>query len=154
MAGGVLKETPDFGALENLFGFHLRRAQVHLFSHFRETLHDFAVTPGQAGLLLLIRDNAGISQSALARAFGVERATLGQTVEGLVRSGLVERRSRADDRRAWALHLSVAGSDFVARLLPAIKAHEAEICRGLDSAEIARLHALLRKFVEGDRSRR
>lgn len=146
--------APDFSVLEGLFGFHLRLAQVHLFTHFRDALHDFAVTPGQAGILLLIRDNAGISQSALARAVGVERATLGQTVEGLVRRGLVERRPKPDDRRAWALHPSEAGAAFAARLLPAIEAHEAELLDRLAPGEAEQLRDLLRKFVRDGPARR
>lgn len=145
--------TADFSVLENLFGFHLRLAQVHLFAHFRDELRDFAMTPGQAGILLLIRDNAGISQSALARAVGVERATLGQTVEGLVRRGLVERRPKPDDRRAWALHLTGEGETFAARLLPAIEAHEAELLRAFTPEEAVRLRDLLRKFVRRGRSK-
>lgn len=147
-------DVPDFSVLEGLFGFHLRLAQVHLFTHFRDALHDFAVTPGQAGILLLIRGNAGISQSALARAVGVERATLGQTVDGLVRRDLVERRPNPDDRRAWALHPSEAGTAFVARLLPAIEAHEAELLGRLAPREADQLRDLLRKFVQGGLTRR
>ena len=147
-------DLPDFSVLESLFGFHLRLAQVHLFTHFRDALHEFAVTPGQAGILLLIRDNAGISQSALARAVGVERATLGQTVEALARRDLVERRPKPDDRRAWALHLSDAGTAFAARLLPAIEAHEADLLAGLAPGEAGQLRDLLRKFVQGGPARR
>lgn len=75
-------QTLDFSSLDDLFGFRLRLAQVKLFQHFRESLAPLQITPGQAGLLILIRDNPGISQSDLARAMQVERATLGQTIEG------------------------------------------------------------------------
>ncbi len=137
----------DFSTLDSLFGFRLRLAQVKLFHHFRDALESFAITPGQAGLLILIRDNPGISQSDLARAVRVERATLGQTIESLVERRLVERRRNARDRRAYALHLSEDGAAFMARLLPAIKAHEAAVSGNLTPAEFERLRILLGKFL-------
>ncbi len=137
----------DFSTLDSLFGFRLRLAQVKLFQHFRSALEGFAITPGQAGLLMLIRDNPGISQSDLARAVRVERATLGQTIESLLTRGLVERRRNARDRRAYALHLSEDGRAFMTRLLPAIEAHEAAVSENLTPAEFERLRILLGKFL-------
>lgn len=137
----------DFATLDTLFGFRLRLAQIKLFQHFRESLAGFDITPGQAGVLILTRDNPGISQSRLARAMQVERATLGQTLEGLVKRSLVARERNKGDRRAYALRLSPEGEDFVAALLPAIRAHEAEVARNLTAEELEQLRCLLSKFL-------
>ncbi|WP_150001096.1 MarR family winged helix-turn-helix transcriptional regulator [Iodidimonas gelatinilytica] len=137
----------DFSSLDDLFGFRLRLAQVRLFQHFRESLASFEVTPGQAGLLILIRDNPGISQSGLARAVEVERATLGQTIEGLLKRQIVTRHRREGDRRAYSLELSESGKAFVDRLIPAIRAHEADVSRRLTASEFERLRSLLEKFL-------
>ena len=137
----------DFSTLDTLFGFRLRLAQIKLFQHFRTTLTRFDVTPGQAGVLILTRDNPGISQSRLARAMQVERATLGQTLEGLVARSLVSRERNTGDRRAYALRLSPEGEKFVAALLPAIRAHEAEVASNLTDDELEQLRSLLSKFL-------
>lgn len=150
MASDASSSAPrrvEYGTLASLFGFRLRLAQVRLFQHFRETLQEFDITPGQAGLLILVRDNPGISQSDLARAMQVERATLGQTIEGLLKRKLVLRRRNDSDRRAYALGLSEAGVDFVARLIPAIRKHEAEISGRLTASEFEELSRLLEKFL-------
>lgn len=137
----------DFSTLDSLFGFRLRRAQIKLFQHFRTALADFDITPGQAGLLILVRDNPGISQSDLARAVHIERATLGQTVDVLVRRGLILRARNNTDKRAYALRLTETGADFVTRLIPAIRGHEAEIGAALDENDYRKLHELLTKFL-------
>jgi len=137
----------DFSTLDTLFGFRLRLAQIKLFQHFRATLARFDVTPGQAGVLILTRDNPGISQSRLARAMQVERATLGQTLEGLVRRSLIARERNKGDRRAYALRLSREGEEFVTALLPAIRAHEAEVAGNLTDSELEQLRSLLAKFL-------
>ena len=139
-------QTLDFSSLDDLFGFRLRLAQVKLFQHFRESLASLHITPGQAGLLILIRDNPGISQSDLARAMQVERATLGQTIEGLVRRDFIMRHRRPGDRRAYSLSLSPAGDDFLDQLIPAICAHEADVSQKLTANEFDRLRSLLQKF--------
>ncbi|GAK33802.1 putative transcriptional regulatory protein for hcr operon [alpha proteobacterium Q-1] len=139
-------QTLDFSSLDDLFGFRLRLAQVKLFQHFRESLAPLQITPGQAGLLILIRDNPGISQSDLARAMQVERATLGQTIEGLVRRDFIVRNPRPGDRRAYSLSLSAAGDAFVDQLIPAIRAHEADVSQKLTAIEFDRLRSLLQKF--------
>ncbi|MFQ5347032.1 MAG: MarR family winged helix-turn-helix transcriptional regulator, partial [Rhodothalassiaceae bacterium] len=95
----------------------------------------------------------GISQSQLARAVQVERATLGQTIEDLVKRELVERRRNPADRRAYALHLSASGQAFLARLLPAIRAHETAISSRLTARESAEFRRLLGKFLGYDSDR-
>ncbi len=104
---------PDLSFLDDLAGFHLRRAQVRLFQHFREQFHDLGITPGQVGILALIRNNQGISQAALARAVRVERATLGETLRYLVEKSWVDRRPDPADRRINSLYLSEAGECLI-----------------------------------------
>ncbi|GAB4119462.1 MAG: hypothetical protein Tsb008_22310 [Rhodothalassiaceae bacterium] len=142
----------SFGTLSSLFGFRLRLAQMRLFQHFRDSLAEFDITPGQAGLLILVHDNPGISQSSLARAIEVERATLGQSIDRLVKRGLVLRERNDSDRRAYALVLSGQGHDFVARLIPAIRRHEAALAANLTESEFAMLEKLLARFL-GDKGR-
>lgn len=69
------------GFLEELIGYQLRRAQTALFQDFSLALGEKQITPGQFGLLVKIKHNQGISQTGLAKAVGVERSTLGETID-------------------------------------------------------------------------
>lgn len=138
----------DFSTPNTFLGFHLRLAQSKLFQHFQLRLAEFDITPGQSGLLMLIRDNSGVSQSALARAVGVERATLGQSVDVLVKRKLVFRARNDSDQRANAVRLTDAGQEYVDRLIPAIRAHEAEFASNLSKQDFGHLHKLLAQFGE------
>src|SRR5262245_22809891 len=61
------------GILDGLLGYHLRRAQVAVFQDFALTMRGMGgVTPGQFGVLALIQANAGLTQSALGEAMGVD----------------------------------------------------------------------------------
>lgn len=142
-------QTLNFDTLDKLIGFQLRRAQQKLFQHFMLSMSDLEVTPGQAGVLMLLQNNPGISQAALARAIGVERATLGETIDFLENKGWVERHKSEHDKRSYALDLTAKGRSFVKKLLPAIHKHEKEICGNLSKSEYGQLQLLLTKFLNG-----
>ena len=61
-------EEAKRGVLDELLGYQIRRAQTRLFAHFQSQLVQLRMTPGQFGLLILIAENPGITQVALARA--------------------------------------------------------------------------------------
>jgi DNA-binding MarR family transcriptional regulator len=137
----------DHGVLPRLIGYQLRRAQVAVFQNFSAHTADFGVTPGQVGVLVLIRENEGLSQSELGEALGIDRSTMVAVIDRLEGRRLVVRAPSRRDRRSYALKLSAAGRRFVDDILPAIAAHEAEIAEGLNAAEQATLLRLLAKLA-------
>lgn len=143
-AGGPAAVDRDL--LPELVGYHLRRAQAVVFDDFLRAMARHNVTPGQFGVLTLIGANPGLSQSALARAIGIERSTMVAVIDRLQARGLVERRPSTADRRSNALTLSPAGGKLLARLKPLVRRHEQRIARDLDDAEKATLIRLLRRL--------
>ena len=139
-------EAVDYDILPQLVGYHLRRAQGVVFDDFLRTMAAHRITPGQFGVLTLIAANPGLSQSALARAIGVERSTMVEVIDRLQARGLVERRPSAADRRSYALGLGAAGRRLLARLKPMVRHHERRVTKRLDDAEVATLIGLLRRL--------
>ena len=139
----------DYDILPKLVGYHLRRAQSAVFDDFARTMAAHRITPGQFGVLTLIAANPGLSQSALARAIGVERSTMVAVIDRLQARGLVERRPSAADRRSYALGLGAAGRRLLARLKPMVRRHERRVTKRLDDAEVATLIGLLRRLHGG-----
>ena len=133
----------DRGILPTLLGYQLRRTQQLVFQHFAANLTEFGVTPGQVGLLLLVEANPGVSQSALAKAIGVERASLGETVKHLAAAGHLEREPSPRDRRSNALHLTARGKRLVERIVPRIRDHERAVSQRLSEPERRALIDLL-----------
>ena len=142
-------EAVDYDILPELVGYHLRRAQSVVFDDFLRTMAAQRIAPGQFGVLVVIAANPGLSQSALARAVGVERSTMVEVIDRLQARGLVERRPSAADRRSYALGLSAAGRRLLTRLKPMVRRHERRVAKRLDAAEKATLIGLLRR-LHGD----
>ena len=136
------------GVLDQLLGYQIRRAQTRLFAHFERRLAHLKITPGQLGLLVMISANPGINQVALARAVGVERATLGEFIDRFEREKLVERRGLIGDRRSYALHLTRRGQEFLDGAIPSAMTHESEFTDHLTASERATLLKLLAKMAD------
>lgn len=145
--GGRHQAAVDYGPLPTLLGYRIRRAQITVFQDFAERLADAQITPGQLGLLILIDHNAGISQTRLAKAAGVERSTLGEVIEKLVARHLVSRGPSPADRRSYALTLSPEGRAFLDDLMPRVHTHEEAVMAPLDDTERHELLRLLGKLV-------
>ncbi len=142
-----MDEGLDLGILPELLGYQLRRAQLTVFQHFASTLGDQNVTPGQVGLLVLVSRNPGISQTALAKAVGVERSTLGAARDRLLQPRRVLRKPAPRDRRTYALHLSASGEKFLDDFVPRLLRHEDDVAGSLSPEERKTLIALLRRLA-------
>ena len=105
------------------------------------------ITPGQFGVITLIAANPGLTQSALARAVGIERSTMVTVIDVLESRGLVERRPSPVDRRSYALVISAEGSDMLEQLKPMVLEHEKRVTANLDSEERSQLLRILSKLT-------
>ena len=140
----------DPGLLPGLLGYRLRLAQQSVFRDFERSVGTLGITPGRAGMLLLIEANAGLSQSRLAEAVGLDRSTLVPILDDLERRELVERRPGID-RRTNGLALTASGRRFVVTLKRHVREHEDRIAARLTASEREQLIALLARLSgEGD----
>ena len=140
-AGGI-----TLGLLSELLDYKIRSAQLFTFEKFRNLASDLGITSGQAGALVLIANNPGISQAHLARAMRIERATMGTTISRMIDHGWVDRLQNSGNRRAYALFLSDKGAKLMERLLPVMKEHDRAIKANLNAEEAQILNSLLHKM--------
>lgn len=141
------KRRIEHGLLPGLVGYNLRRAQVSVFQDFRVATSAFDITPGQFGILVLIANNDGLSQSDLGNALGIDRSTMVAVIDRLERRNLVVRAPSPADRRSYALRLSSTGAAFLANIVPTVQDHEKTIGRGLTAEEKETLIRLLGKLA-------
>ena len=150
MNKNTIGRAVDFSTLDGLVGFQVRQAQLRVFNHFRKTVGKTGITPGQTGILILIRNNPAISQAALARAIGVERATLGQIIADMEAKSWVVLHPSHSDKRSYALTLSSSGRTFLEQVLEKITAHEQDLTTHLSTDERQEFLRLLLKFSAAD----
>ena len=137
----------DRGALTDLVGYHMRRADAFTFQSFGAAFKNAGLSPGQLGVLLLVQANPGINQTRAGKALGVDRSTLVSIIDALESRSFLERTPSPNDRRSHALVLTGDGAAFLDQVRPLLDAHEQEVARNLSAAERETLIALLQKIV-------
>ncbi len=121
----------DYGVLDDLLGYALRRAQIALYLDFYQATAELDVSPPRFAALVLVGRNPGMRQGLLAQALGLHRSGALRLTDWLTGRGWVERQDDADDARSWGLFLTAAGKRKLAELERRVLAHEARVMRGL-----------------------
>jgi len=141
--------VPRLGSLGEALGFHLRLAQEASFAAFARRGGSSGLKPGHYAVLALIRENPGLSQTALGGAVGRDKSTLTPRLAEMERQGLIRRARSATDRRSYALTLTPAGEDALAVLATRAAAHDRRLDRLVGPGNRAAFLAALRRLAEG-----
>jgi DNA-binding MarR family transcriptional regulator len=97
-------------------------------------------------LILLLREPDRMAQpSVLAEKQGVSRPTMSGLLEGLTRSGLVERVADPEDGRRFAARLTKAGIAKLDEVMPEYYAAVSQLLSAYRPQELQQLARLLRK---------
>ncbi|MEO9133236.1 MAG: MarR family transcriptional regulator [Sphingomonas sp.] len=141
-------EEAPLGVLEQLAGYHLRRASGAFGADFARAVEGTGMRQVLFGILSVVGANPGINQGAAGRSLGIQRANMVTLINQLADVGLLDRQTAADDRRALALSLTAAGETMLEECLARIEVHEEHMLAGLTAAERRTLIGLLTK-IEG-----
>lgn len=136
----------DYGVLDELVGYCLRRAQIRIYQDFLDALGSWSITPPRFSAMTLIGNNAGMKLTELARAMGIARSGAVEVVNSLEKLGYVARGASQSDKRAHALALTPEGGQALAGITQAIREHDARISASLSLEEQAELRRLLNKL--------
>ena len=139
----------DFDELPGYVGYQVRRTQAKIFADFEATLANVDFTPGSFGVLTLIRANPGITQVALAAAFGVDKSTMSPVIVRLEKRGLIRREVLASDRRCHALYLEASSEPQFLAAREKVRAFEGGVASRLSRPEQRELARLLAKLQGG-----
>lgn len=144
--------TLSYGILPDLIGYRVRIAQVAIFRDFCARVGDAEITPTLFGVLVLVDANPGMMQTQLANAIQLDRSSVVSILDKLEASKVLERVRSPDNRRSNALHLTDKGRQWLAQLLPEVRAHEQRLASRLGPEELITLRDLLDRLGSGLRS--
>ena len=133
--------------LPGLLAAALRQAESNLTKRFLRLLAGHDLSANEFGILLLVHENQGLSQSDLGRAIASDRSTIVALVDRFEGRDLLLRTPSPFDRRSHALRLSPRAEQLMASLLPRLAAFERETLGRLNPAEQTQLFALLQKVA-------
>src|SRR6202789_411488 len=128
--------------------FLLAQLGAHAASQFAERLGVLELTPADAGILRLLRVEAGLSQQVLAARLQIHPSRLVAILDNLEKRGFVERRANPDDRRLYSLHLTKGGEEALHGISKVAREHQESLLSALNSGERRSLVALLVRIAE------
>ncbi|QUX95227.1 MarR family transcriptional regulator [Marinomonas sp. CT5] len=122
----------DFGILNSLVGYRLRRAQMNFFSKFSEVCSDLGISPGLFAIIAIVERNPGLTQTAVAQALGNDRSAMVSAVDKLEQMDIIERRPAKNDRRSYALFMTKKGEQFFITITDRVMEHEQTMAARLE----------------------
>ena len=132
--------------MDGFLGYHLRLAYLSISRHFAKAMASVDLTQKQMGVLWLIGDNGGVSQVAIARELGMDRASMMAIVDRLQSRGLVGRERSRHDGRRQELFLTAQGRKVLATAKNIIGKHEHWMTERFSEDEVAALMEMLRRL--------
>lgn len=123
--------------------FRFLRLQQRVSVAMSARLKAVGLSIPQFDLLSSLGELEGITQSQLAERLYVTKGNVSGLVDRLVEAGLVERRSIANDRRSYALHLTEEGKRMTQAGLAVQDAFVRSTLARLPEADMAELERLL-----------
>jgi DNA-binding MarR family transcriptional regulator len=132
--------------LDELIGYQLRRLSATTMAALAERLGQIGLRPTDATVLTMIATQGGLTQSAIGRELGIQRANMAPLVAALERRGLIAR--EPTDGRSHGLSLTTEGVRIAAEAQAIIAAHEARIAGALPNGQKAQFLALLQRVRE------
>lgn len=136
----------EYGVLDDLIGYALRRAQIAIYEDFEQALGPLDITPQRFSALVVIARNKGMTQSELGRVLGIARSGVVQLIHALEQRGWVARETHGTDSRAWRLVLTASGRDRLTDARRRVRAHDRRVSERLDATERSQLVALLNRL--------
>jgi DNA-binding MarR family transcriptional regulator len=140
-------EGINYGVLDDLIGYAVRRAQLSIYVDFDQSLAAEDISPQRFSSLVIIESNPGISQTRLAEVMGIARSGVVSIIDRFEKNGLVERQA-SGDRRSYNLQLTKEGQARLRKYKKTVLEHDNRIASALTDAEKDQLRSLLRKLCQ------
>ena len=136
-----------FGELTNHTGYHIRRTYSTFQRLFAAYGREYLVKSQQSSILVLTRENPGITPAAIAGAIEIERSLMARLLTDLSNRGFIESRALADDGRKKGLYITPRGRKFIRKVMDTFWLDlEAALTKNLTQSERRALIRLLKKI--------
>src|SRR6516165_8168137 len=137
------------GAIDRSITHLLHRASQRATEIFALETRDFDITARQYAVITTVAQHEGLSQTDLVRLTGIDRSTLADVVQRLLKRGVIQRERTTQDGRTYAVRLSREGRELLESIKPSARRADRLVlsCLGDEDGKLAIqiLARLLRK---------
>lgn len=125
-------------------------AQQKLWTYLKAALKSegIRVTPAQAGILFILKQENGQSMTELSKALSMDNSTITGLVDRLEKLGFVHRNASPKDRRMFLIYITPEGEEESNRAKTVIQKANEKIKCGFSQKEIQIFTKILKSFFE------
>jgi DNA-binding MarR family transcriptional regulator len=135
----------DSSRLENLIGYHLKKAYFCCTSEMEGKLKKLGISLPEFAILTLIESNPGITQSRLHAHLHISRSWCSEMVDQLLEKKLIQR--DAINRKSYGLYIGPSGEAKLRKYWLTVSALESTFKARLTETESKLLTSLLKKIT-------
>ncbi len=132
--------------IDNAFGILIANIRNHLKNSLEKELMEHGVSPAQSIILRRLCEKDNLNQKELAKDTFFKQPSLTRLIDKLEENGLVERRAKKNDRRAYLICITPKGRKLKNILIEANDKIEKKALEGLDENTKAILINNLKKI--------
>jgi DNA-binding MarR family transcriptional regulator len=136
----------QYGVLDNLMGYAIRRAQIKMYETFIVALEPWGITPPRFSAMVIVSLNPGLKLTQLAKIMGIARSGAVILVDALEELSYIQRLPSTEDRRAFSLALTAKGKADLIKITATVQKQDDAVAHSLNAAEQTELHRLLLKL--------
>lgn len=138
----------QYGILDELTGYAVRRAQIRMYEFFISALTPWNITPPRFSALTIVSLNPGLKLTELARIMGIARSGVVALVDVLEEMGYMQRLPVPGDARAFALALTDKGQEDLKAITAAVQAQDQKASAALTPQEQALMREMLLRLSD------
>ena len=141
--------SPEQFSLQKMMGFYISRTAFlmseGIFKEFEKL--GYAITAQDFGILNLLWENDGLKHSEIATYTLRDKTTITRRIDGLVKKGILERRTDPQDRRISRVYLSPLGWQIQTKLTDALLNFHLDVLDGISGEDIQTTVNTLTKII-------
>jgi MarR family transcriptional regulator for hemolysin len=115
----------------------------HLRNRFDQSMTKLGATRSQWTLIAVVASRPGRTQRSIAEILEISEAAADRLIDKLCAEGMLERKARSDDRRAYSVYLTEAAAPYMKALGAIAQRNDEETFFGLSEDQLDQLDALL-----------
>ena len=134
----------DITLLENLVGYHLKKAYFALVGEMESQLGKLGMAPPEFAILSLVASNPGVTQSKLNAHLYISRSWCSELIEQLLDKKLIQR--DPINLKSFGLYITPKGERHLKKSRAVVDDFESRFRHQLTDQEIQQLITLLGKI--------
>ena len=117
-------------------------------NNFDRKVAALSVTRSQWAMIAVVSRNPGSTQRTIAEYLEMSEASAGRLIDRLCAEGLLERRERADDRRARAVYMTDEARPLLDQLGEIANESEERMFQGFSDGEVEQLRDFMDRIYD------